>query len=321
MAQMSVNDGSTGYNGNYGDVLNFPGNFLFGIEPGLCCGFFQPSQYLVNHFKTTAAGLPELDTFNLSSVVNDEGLKSSDPFTPYAGTLDPRLDWTVGRRGIPYLDWGNHPGADWIVDQAYGGPYSPKKNTYKKSQEGSLTDASFWSNGATGNNVNLIRYADVLLWAAEVEAEIGTLDKAEDYVNMIRNRVADHPEYWVHKYLNDNDPQAGSYTDDAHWAANYRISPYPPGYFTSRDVALKAIRFERMLELGMEGHRFFDLVRWRIAKEEIDAYVNKEKVRRTYLSDSKFIKGRSEYFPIPQVQIDLSAGADGVPQMTQNPGY
>ena len=94
-AQMSVNDRSGGYNGNYGDVLNFPH-----IDGGntSCCGFFQPSQYLVNHFKTDSSGLPDLTNFNNSDVKNDEDTSSSDPFTPYTGCLDPRLDWTVGRR-------------------------------------------------------------------------------------------------------------------------------------------------------------------------------------------------------------------------------
>src|SRR6266542_2358264 len=99
-AQSSVNDGSDGFNGNFGDVLNFPYNG----GPAGCCGFFQPSQYLVNHFKTDAiTGLPDLDHYNDADVKNDEGIQSSDPFTPYTGALDPRLDWTVGRRGIPYL--------------------------------------------------------------------------------------------------------------------------------------------------------------------------------------------------------------------------
>jgi hypothetical protein len=62
--------------------------------------------------------LPLIDTFNNSDVTNDQGIESSTPFTPYAGTLDARLDWTVGRRGIPYLDWGLHPGKAWIRVQS-----------------------------------------------------------------------------------------------------------------------------------------------------------------------------------------------------------
>ena len=92
--------------------------------------------------------------------------------------LDPRIDWTVGRRGIPYLDWGDHPGKNWIRQQGDYGPYTPIKNTYYQSQENEYTQQGYWTHGATANNINLLRYADVLLWAAEVEIEVGSLPKA-----------------------------------------------------------------------------------------------------------------------------------------------
>jgi hypothetical protein len=55
------------------------------------------------------------------------------------------------------------------------------------------------------------------------------------------------------------------------------------------------------------GQRFFDLVRWGIADTEIKAYI-KEQNLRSYLRGQGFAKGCNEYFPIPQLQIDLSAG-------------
>jgi len=58
----------------------------------------------------------------------------------------------------------------------------------------------------------------------------------------------------------------------------------------------------------MEGHRFFDLVRWGIAAEEIMVYAEKEKNKRSYLTGLDFTKGCNEYFPIPQREIDLSGG-------------
>jgi starch-binding outer membrane protein, SusD/RagB family len=313
--QMSVNDNSGGYNGNIPDIYNYPQGLA-----GINGGFFKPSQYLVNHFKTDPiSGLPDLDHFNDSDVKSDQNISSDSAFTPYTGTIDPRLDWTVGRRGIPYLDWGIHPGAIWSRDQVYGGPYSPIKNVYYQSQQANVSDQSFWSvNASSATNVDLIRFSDILLWAAETEVEIGSLDKAEDHVNMIRNRMANNHIAWVHQYLDNSDPTGGSYTDDAHLAANYFIQPYPVGYFSSQgiDVARKAVRYERMLELGMEGHRFFDLVRWGIADTEINNYFQKEKNLRTYMIGAKFTKGVNEYFPIPQTQIDLSGG-----KMKQNNGY
>lgn len=308
-AQMSTNDGGMGYNGNYGDVLNYPypSDSDPNTAPGVCCGFFQPSQYLVNHFKTDpVTGLPDPDHFNEVPVRNDDGLLSNQPFTPDTGTLDPRLDWTVGRRGIPYLDWGNHPGKDWIREQESYGPYSPIKNTFYKSQLAQNADPGFWSTGATPNNVNLLRFADVLLWAAEVEIETGDLEKGRDYVNRVRGRAAD-PAGWVR--LPNGQP-----------AANYKIGIYETPW-TDKESALKALRYERMLELGMEGHRFFDLVRWGIADQEINSYLAKESTFRTYLQGAHFTKGVNEYFPIPQTQIDLSVGPDGVPKLKQNPGY
>jgi hypothetical protein len=295
--QQAVNVG-TDDNANNGDVLNYPYNG----GPGGCCGFHQPSQSLVNSFKVDANGLPLLDTFNATDVTNDQGVKATDPFTPYTGTLDPRIDWTVGRRGIPYLDWGKHPGVSWIRDQLYGGPYTPIKNVYYKSQENTLTTVSGWTKGYNANNTKLMRYADVLLMAAEAEVELGNLTKALDYVNQIRNRAAN---------------PAGFVMDGANPAANYLIKPYTS--FPDAAFARKAVRFERKLELAMEGHRFFDLVRWGVAEAEKNAYFAKEKTLRTYLNGAVF-QPTDTVFPIPQVAITLSS-VGGLPTLKQNAGY
>lgn len=300
--QFSVNDGSSdASNSSWGDVLNFPYNNGSNDMPGGCCGFYQPTQNLVNAYRVDAVtGLPFLTTFNDVSVKSDQGLKSTDPFVPDVAPLDPRLDFTVGRRGIPYLDWGAHPGQKWIRDQSNGGPYSPVKNVYYKRQEKNLTDASFWTNGVVASNYSMIRFADVLLWAAEAEVELGNLVKAKDLINIVRARAA-NPISWVQ----------GS-------TANYKIGLYAA--FASQDEARTAVRFERRLELAMEGHRFFDLVRWGIAATTLNAYVTKEKTLRSYLNAAVFKAGKNEYFPIPQGEIDQSQVA-GAATLTQNPGY
>jgi hypothetical protein len=282
-------------------VLNFPYNNGSGDMPGGCCGFYQPSQDLVNAYRVDADGLPFLTNWFAKDVKNDQGLKyPADAFTPETDPLDARLDWTVGRRGIPYLDWGPHQGQNWIRDQSNGGPYSPKKNVFYKSQQGKLTDATFWTSGVVATNYNIIRFADVLLMSAEAEVEVGSLDRARELVNRVRARAAD-PAGWVKK--SDGTP-----------AANYKVGTYPA--FPSQDYARTAVRFERRLELAMEGHRFFDLVRWGIAAETLNAYIAREKTRRTYLANATFKAGTNEYFPIPQGQIDQTQGA-----LVQNPGY
>ena len=296
--QASVNDGDAdGQNGNWGDILNFP----YTGGPGQCCGFDQPSQNLVNAYKTNATGFPLLDTFNDADVTNDQGIASTAAFTPYAGTVDPRLDWTVGRRGIPYLDWGKHPGAAWIRDQAYAGPYSPIKRVFYQSQSKSLSTSTGWAQGPNANNYTLIRFAEVLLWRAEIAASEGDEPTTRNLVNQIRNRAK------TGKKVKDG-------TADA---ANYSVEPY-----TSIAAAnlVKVVRFERRLELAMEGHRFFDLVRWGVADQVMNVYFAIEGNKRGYLKGSTFVKGKNEYFPIPQDQI-IQSSISNVPTLKQNPGY
>lgn len=294
--QYSVNDGSGGWNGGWGEVLNFPYKGGGG-SPGGCCGFFQPSFDLVNSFKTEN-GLPFLDdSYNDDPVINDMGLAVTDPFTPDTRPLDPRLDWTVGRRGIPYLDWGPHTGQDWIRDQGYAGPYSPKKQVYKKSQEGQYTEVGNWTSGWTANGYRLIRYADVLLLLAECQIETGDLDGARTNINLVRARAANTDGFVKN--------------DDGTPAANYQISTYPDsGFpFDSKENALKALRMERKLELGMEGHRYFDLQRWGIVQDELNRILSYERTELPTLYQAASTVGSEDVnYPIPQSQIDLMGG-------------
>lgn len=312
--QTSVGDNSSvdwggAPNGNFGDLLNFPYNG----GPGACCGFYNPSQDLGNAFKTDANGLPLLDESYAT------GLNVSDPTTPYTGTLDPRVDLTAGRKGIPYLDWGNHPGDDWIRNVPNDGHFSPKKNVYALSQKG-FTDvgSAYW--GATeivANNVNLIRFADILLWAAECAVIAGDLPTAMANVNMVRARAAD-PSGWVYKNSEYNAATA-MYATQTTPAANYKIGLYTAATFTAAN-AMKAVYFERRLELAMEGHRFFDLVRWGIAAPTLNTYIGREKSIRPLKLNASFTAGKNEYFPIPQGSID-KLNSDGTIRLKQNPGY
>ena len=300
--QYSVNDGASGgENGNIGSTLNYP---YGGGGVTTCCGFFQPSQNLVNAFKTDpATGLPFLDTFNDSDVTSDQGIEATAPFTPYAGSVDPRLDWTVGRRGIPYLDWGVHPGKTYVRDQAYGGPYSPKKHVMYRSDVGTNTFAG--NPRLNANNYRMIRYSHVLLWLAEIAAQQNDLEAARGYVNQIRARAA-KPAGFVKKA--DGTP-----------AANYVIGLYNDP-FPNQATALKAVQFEQRLEFAMEGHRRFDLVRWNIAEQVLNAYYAVEGNKRSYLKNVKFVAGKHEYFPIP-IQEILNSQVGGQTTLVQNNGY
>ncbi|GAA4396460.1 RagB/SusD family nutrient uptake outer membrane protein [Nibrella viscosa] len=294
-----------------GDLnLNWPYN-TGPAGPVGCCGFFQPSFDFANSFRTNANGLP-IDQAQANGAYDrpenelktDMGLASSEPFTPDTRPVDPRLDHTVGRRGIPYLDWVIFPGQDWIRDQPFGGPYQNKKYVYTKAGESRLADVSNWTKGWTGINVNLIRYADVLLMAAETEIEAGSLTKALEYVNMVRARAA-NPINFVKLPNGQN-------------AANYVINPYPASAFATKEAAREAVRFERKLELGTEGHRYFDLLRWGLAAPVLNAYLAYESKKLPGgFAGAQFSPNQDEYLPIPQTQIDIQ----GANVLKQNPGY
>lgn len=303
--QAAANSGTTNV-ANPDFVLNFPHN----NGPGNCCGFFQPSFDLANSFRTSD-GLPLLDnSYNNADnrLVTDQGVPGFDPddpstfFTPDAGPIDPRLDHSVGRRSIPYLGFGPHPGVLYVRDQPYGGPYTPKKFVYYADQEGSLSDGTSWTKGYASMNYNIIRFADVLLMLAEAEIETDNIDAGRTLINLVRERAA-------------NDESAIK-NEDGTEAANYEIATYDS--FSSKDEALTALYMERKLELSGEGHRFFDLRRWGIAKTELDRIIaNEQQYLPIAYGGAAFTTPQDLFYPIPQGQIDLQ----GTDIYTQNPGY
>lgn len=296
--QYSVNDGSGAWNAGWGEVLNFP--YKSGGSPGGCCGFYQPTQEFVNSFRTSG-GLPLLDnTYNSSPVKNDVGLAVTAPFVEDTGPLDPRLDWTVGRRGIPYWDWGIMTGQDWVRDQSYAGPYTPKKQVYKKSQEGQYTEVGNWTSGYTANGYRMIRYADILLMIAECQIETNDLAGALTNINLIRARAANSAGFVK---------EADGVTN----AANYQISQYTT--LGTQANARLVLRMERKLELGMEGHRWFDLNRWGNTVTELNRILTYEKTMPwgNAMYGTNTVGSEDVTFPIPQRQLDLSNG-----KMVQN---
>ena len=308
--QASVNDGEpNGNNGNYGERLNFPHS---GSHFG-CCGFHQPSQNLVNFFATDAStGLPLVLTdpnWNARNVTLTSAI-----ITP----VDPRLDWTVGRDGVPYKDWGPHA-PTWIRAPSYGGPYSPKKNAHEKASGAEQVAGGWFPTQQNSVNIHIFRYADMLLLLAEAEVEAGSLENARTIVNEIRARAAVR----VQGPGTDRATIAVPINDPSITWAQYRISQYPA--FPSQAYARDAVRNERRLELAMEGQRFFDLKRWGIADKVINAYLDgvgggAEKTRRTYLAAAEPFTSRHYLYPIPPIQIELSRVA-GEDRLKQNAGW
>lgn len=290
-------DGTGGDNGNVGDILNFPyGNGL----PITCCGFFQPSIDLANAFKVNPDGLPYLleRDYRAQPYKSDFGLSDAEKKVYELDKtlrIDPRMDYTMGRRGVPFHDWGVMQGDSWIREPSNGGPFVAYKNVIDASQVSSGTGPG--NTNVTGLNVNIIRLADVYLMAAECEVEAGSIPNALILVNQVRARAAKLPA-----------KQVGGVN-----VAVYQVSPYLS--FPGQDYARNAVRMERRLELALEGHRFYDLVRWGIAKRTLDSYFQFEGDYFPYLKPV-VMEDRDEYFPIPQNQIDRSQGI-----LKQNSGY
>ncbi|MGQ0713757.1 MAG: RagB/SusD family nutrient uptake outer membrane protein [Gemmatimonadaceae bacterium] len=320
--QASVNDGEpAGANSNWGERLNFPHSG----SPFGCCGFHQPSQNLVNFFAVDAAGLP-LALTNPSWNARDANFTAS-----VLTLIDPRLDWTVGRDDVPFKDWGTHE-AGWIRAPAYGGPYSAKKNVHEQAS-GAENSVGWVPTQTNSVNIHLFRYADLLLLLAEAEVEAGSLENARAIVNSVRARAGvraqgcglpsdpDDAANLVATYATcSGDRRIAVPINDAsiRWAT-YRVGLYTTP-FPSQADARNAVRFERRLELAMEGQRFFDLRRWEIADQVLNAYLGAEDTRRLYLAAAEPFATRHRLYPIPAIQVELSK-VDGQARLTQNEGW
>ncbi len=296
-AQFSINDGTTVGRVSFVTGLNSPhGTGLYG-----CCGFHLASQNMVNSFKTDAIGLPLLETFNDQDIFTTVDANGTTP--PDNGlTLDPRIDHTVGIPGRPfkYRNTLNASGDmvynfSWARDPGVYGYFGNMKEQQAPDCSCYVKEGPFVG---TSKNVDFIRYADVLLWKAEALIQLDRWDEALPIINQIRNRAAASTQRPL----------------DAGATNIYAISPYAS--FPSKDFAWKALMFERRLEFAMEGHRWYDLVRWGIAEETLNAYLAEEKTKRDFLSNAQFTSGRDEYYPIPQREIDFTGGL-----YVQNPGY
>ena len=297
--QFSKDDGSSG-------VGRINWSMLLNSMTGPGCpwqgdGFFLPSQDLINAYQTDADGLPIFDYQSrpdYGEVVFDANGGYS--LGHVAGNVDPRLDFVTGRPTIRYKTYTEKPCGLWVRNSdAYG--YNNTKRFWLSPESPDATQG--WPWGASALNWQIIRYADLLLYKAEALIEIGGdgLEEARTLINRVRSRAMNS------NYVTD-------FYNPAKDAANYKIGLYPASGWT-QDYARKALRTEMRLEKAMEGERFFDLVRWGIAKETMNNYFAAEKDKRIYYQNASFETGE-EYFPVPVAQYNFSGGI-----YVQNPGY
>lgn len=197
--------------------------------------------------------------------------------------------------------WGfDHPTADLINEYESGDPrkaatiYDPDADVYLgngyHSRKYAFEGYTLQHPTRGPLNYKVIRYADVLLMYAEAACETNDLADAKDALEKVRNRA-----------------RAGN---------SSVLPPFPYGNYSDNQSDLrKAIRHERRVELAMEGQRFFDLVRWGVAADVMNAYRDKESsVVKAYMAP--FEAGKNELFPIPEVEINLSNNL-----LVQNPNY
>lgn len=280
--QYSINDGT-----KYGN-LNWSYGLIVPNIPGVTdggCDFYKPSQNLVNAYRTDADGHPFIDTFN-----NKDYDLTQD--------ADPRLFLTVGLTGLPYefnSKYMMDASATWSRSNGLYGYYVTLKQNVDPDC-GYLVKGTWWG---TPMNRIVFRYADVLLERAEAYAQLNETGEAIKLVNEIRKRAK------------QSTGMIANYPSD--YGVKFNISTYNGTY--SQEEALKIVKMERRLEMGMESERFFDLVRWGEAEKVLNKYFAEETNNCSIYGDAHFTADKNEYLPIPFSQV---AASDG--HYTQNIG-
>jgi len=280
--QYSINDGT-----KYGN-LNWSYGLIVPNIPGVTdggCDFYKPSQNLVNAYRTDADGHPFIDTFN-----NKDYDLTQD--------ADPRLFLTVGLTGLPYefnSKYMMDASSTWSRSNGLYGYYVTLKQNVDPDC-GYLVKGSWWG---TPMNRIVFRYADVLLERAEAYAQLNETGEAIKLVNKIRLRAK------------QSTGMIANYPSD--YGVKFNISTYNGSY--SQEDALKIVKMERRLEMGMESERFFDLVRWGEAEKVLNKYFAEETNNCSIYGEAHFTANKNEYLPIPFSQV---AASDG--HYTQNIG-
>lgn len=280
--QYSINDGTKNGNLNWSYGLIVPN--IPGVTDG-GCDFYKPSQNLVNAYRTDADGHPFIDTFN-----NKDYDLTQD--------ADPRLFLTVGLTGLPYefnSKYMMDASSTWSRSNGLYGYYVTLKQNVDPDC-GYMVKGSWWG---TPMNRIVFRYADVLLERAEAYVQLNETSEAIKLVNKIRLRAK------------QSTGMIANYPSD--YGVKFNISTYNGSY--SQEDALKIVKMERRLEMGMESERFFDLVRWGEAEKVLNKYFAEETNNCSIYGEAHFTANKNEYLPIPFSQV---AASDG--HYTQNIG-
>ncbi|MFA9392101.1 MAG: RagB/SusD family nutrient uptake outer membrane protein [Prolixibacteraceae bacterium] len=193
---------------------------------------------------------------------------------------DPRMDWTIVFENEPaWFDPSYAMTNGEGQTQLYTGYCSQKILLPLITMPGNFSNSP--------NNIRLLRYSDVILIAAEAAYEKGDAATAISLVNQVRARARRD-------------------------ANNSSALPDVPSSVSGADL-LNVIKHERRVELAMEGHRYWDLLRWGDAKQVLkDFYAN----NKLHNVDDPFEQGTNEFLPIPLSEIRNSKGA-----LDQNSGY
>lgn len=271
--QYSINDGTKNGNLNWSYGLIVPN--IPGVTDG-GCDFYKPSQNLVNAYRTDPDGHPFIDTFN-----NKDYDLTQD--------ADPRLFLTVGLTGLPYefnSKYMMDASSTWSRSNGLYGYYVTLKQNVDPDC-GYMVKGSWWG---TPMNRIVFRYADVLLERAEAYAQLNETGEAIKLVNKIRLRAK------------QSTGMIANYPSD--YGVKFNISTYNGSY--SQEDALKIVKMERRLEMGMESERFFDLVRWGEAEKVLNKYFAEETNNCSIYGEAHFTANKNEYLPIPFSQVAAS---------------
>lgn len=282
------------YKGENSDEILFARQFAQDLMPHSIFAFFTPNSLYTQQCQVVPTK-PLVDAYLMRSTGLPIDAKNSgfDPTNPYKNR-DPRLYYTVYITGdtLPNGKILNTlPGSGTGDDITISAENVTPTGWYFKKY---VSDHDFLNPWNCGVNLIYLRYAEILLIYAEASVEIGEIDQSVlDAINEIRMR----PDV--------NMPLVST---------------------LEQEELRKIIRRERMVELAMEGHRLFDIRRWRIAEDVIPGTVKgmtyedpqNPGVFKTVelLGYVKEFDPKKHYlWPIPFTEIELNKN------LKQNPGY